>query len=296
MHDTIGQYRILDRLGTGGAGESCRARDLRHGRTVILTILRGEAAEDAAARSQFLEAARGAAALSHPNIAAVYEAGEESGAVFAALEYVPGETLHATIGGRPLNPRRAADYAGQLADALAAGHALGVVHGGLRADTVVITPKGNAKLLDYGLRGGWTGALGGALPPDAAADAASYVAPEQLEGRPADERGDVFALGVLLFAMLTGAPPGSGAAGAPLPFGAVVAKALASDPDQRYQSAAAFAGDLREAAAALPPPAAHVPPLPRRPPSPARRGMPSMVWWVLLMVAATAALLWLVRW
>src|SRR5213594_968991 len=128
MVEALAHYRILERIGAGGMGEVYRARDTRLGRTVAVKVLPATVANDSERRERFLREARASAALSHPNIAALYEIGEDQGHLFLAFEYVPGETLQTVVAGRPLNPRRAIDFATQIADALAEAHAEGIVH------------------------------------------------------------------------------------------------------------------------------------------------------------------------
>src|SRR3989454_931427 len=128
MFETLGQYKILDRIGAGGMGDVYRARDTRLGRTVAIKVLASDVANDPDRRDRFLREARAAAALSHPNIAALYEVGEDQGQLFLAFEFVPGASLATVIGGRALNPRRAIDFAVQIADALADAHAEGIIH------------------------------------------------------------------------------------------------------------------------------------------------------------------------
>src|SRR5919204_5589772 len=111
MLDTLGHYKILDRIGAGGMGEVYRARDTRLGRTVAIKVLARAVTDDPDRRERFLREARAAAVLSHPNIAALYEIGEDQGHLFLAFEFVPGETLNTIIAGRPLHPRRAVDFA-----------------------------------------------------------------------------------------------------------------------------------------------------------------------------------------
>jgi len=274
--EALGHYKILDRIGTGGIGDVYRARDTRLGRTVAIKVASDDIVGDSARRDAFLRDARAAAALSHPNIAALYEAGEDDGRVFLALEFVPGDTLTQSIAGRPLNPRRALEFGIQLADALAEAHAVDIVHRDLRPDNIVVTPKGNAKILDFGLSD-WTSggaarqaAAGGA--PTGPAAALAYMSPEQALGERGDQRTDIFSLGTILFEMFTGKAPfgGSGAgdtlvrivqAVAPAPstvnpalpreLDAVVAKAMAKSLDARYEAAAALAGELRSVAAVL---------------------------------------------
>src|SRR5882672_4196471 len=192
MFETLGHYKILDRIGAGGMGEVYRARDTRLGRTVAIKVLAPDVAHDPARRDRFLREARAAAALSHPNIAALYEIGDDQGQLFLVFEFVPGDTLNTVIGGRALNPRRAIDFAVQIADALAEAHADGIVHRDINPANVIITPKDKAKVLDFGLAT-WT--AGGAEREHAAHDAAvsgagagatgesvAYMSPEQALG------------------------------------------------------------------------------------------------------------------
>jgi serine/threonine protein kinase len=227
MFDQVAQYRILERIGAGGLGETYRARDSHVGRTVVLRVLPDSLAGDAEWLTRFRRDVRATAAVSHPNIAAVYELAEDHGRLWLATEFAPGETLLATIGGQPINPRRAADIAVQIADALAEGHAHGIVHGHLTSAAVIVTTKARAKVLDFGL----------AVQP---------VPLDQI-----DERDDTLALGAILFEMLTGTLPS--AVNRPLApeFDRVVRKLLATDRDARYQSAAAVAADVRAIAAML---------------------------------------------
>jgi TolB-like protein len=279
MLDTLGQYKILDRIGAGGMGEVYRARDTLLGRTVAIKVLPAEVADDPERRERFVREARATAALSHPNIAALYEIGEDQGHIFLVFEFVPGETLKTAIGGRPLNPRRAIDLATQIADALAEAHTEGVVHRDIKPANIMVTPKGAAKILDFGLAT-WTG--GGAERDNAATmlatsagttlDAVAYMSPEQALGEAVDHRTDIFSLGIVLFEMLTGRLPFTGAtstalglqivqAPAPAPssinrllppeIDAIVARALAKSLDRRYESAATFAAELRAISAIL---------------------------------------------
>src|SRR5262249_9530303 len=123
MFESLGHYKILERGGGGGMGEVYRARDMRLGRTVAIKVLAADVAGDPERRERFVRDARATAALSHPNIAALYEVGEDQGQLFLVFEFVPGETLNQVMSGRPLNTRRAVDFAGQIADALAEAHA-----------------------------------------------------------------------------------------------------------------------------------------------------------------------------
>ena len=282
MFETLGHYRILDRIGAGGVGEVYRARDTRLGRTVAIKVLIAEVAGDPDRRARFLQDARAASALSHPNIATLYEIGEDQDQLFLVFEYVPGETLTSVIAGRPLNPRRALDLAVQIADALADAHAEGIVHRDIKPDNIIVTPKGNAKILDVGLAT-WT--AGGAereragqaatMKATAVGDAlgtVAYMSPEQALGERADHRTDIFSLGIVMFEMLTGKLPFTGTASTaialqivqapapvpsavntslPLEFDPIVGKAMSKSLDQRYESAVTLAAELRAVGAIL---------------------------------------------
>ncbi len=279
MFETLAHYKILDRIGAGGMGEVYRARDTRLGRTVAIKVLGASVVADQDRRARFLQEARAAASLSHPNIATLYEIGEDQDQLFLVFEYVPGDTLKKLIAGRPVNPRRAIDLAVQIADALADAHAAGIVHRDIKPDNVIVTPKGNAKILDFGLAT-WT--TGGAEREQAATmmetsagttlGTVAYMSPEQALGERVDQRTDIFSLGIVLFEMLTGKLPFTGAtstalalrlvqATAPAPssinrslpveFDAIVAKALSKSLDQRYETAATFAAELRSLGAIL---------------------------------------------
>jgi serine/threonine protein kinase len=220
MFETLAHYKILDRIGAGGMGEVYRARDTRLGRTVAIKVLGAAVVADPDRRARFLQEARASASLSHPNIATLYEIGEEQDQLFLVFEYVPGDTLKKLIAGRPVNPRRAIDLTVQIADALADAHAEGIVHRDIKPDNIIVTPKGNAKILDFGLAT-WT--TGGAEREQAATmmetrvgttlGTVAYMSPEQALGERVDQRTDIFSLGIVLFEMLTVAPrsgPGAG--------------------------------------------------------------------------------------
>ena len=265
MFQTLGDYNILERVDSGGLGEVYRGRDTRRGRTVAIQVIAPAIAGDAEQRERFLHDARAASALSHPNIAALYEIGEDQGHLFLVCEFVPGETLTHVIAGRPVNPRHALDLAIQVADALADAHAVEMVHRHLNAESIVVTPKGNAKILDFGLADWSSGGRG----PDAGA----YLSPEQALGEQTDSRTDIFSLGIILFEMLTGqrpfgdgtpadvalsivqaqAPPLPSALNRALPreLDPIVSKALAKSLDQRVGSAALLSAELRAVAAIL---------------------------------------------
>ena len=275
----IAHYNILDRMGEGGIGQVYRARDTKVGRTVALKIVSPAIAGDPARLRRLLDAVSAALALSHPNIATLWDAGEADGFHYLAYEFAAGRRLRDESAGVPMNPRRALDLAVQIADGVADAHSHGVIHGDLRPDTVVVTTKGSAKILDFGLAP-WTN--GGALrsraarsPADLPADAVSvlaYLSPEQALGDAVDQRTDVFSLGTLTYELLTGRNPFAAASAAdtimnviqgPIPppsqvnaavpkdLDAVIARALTRDLSQRQQSAAALAAELRTVAAVL---------------------------------------------
>ena len=282
MVESLGDYKILERIGAGGMGEVFRARDTRRGRTVAIKVIGPQIADDPGRRERFLEEARAAATLSHPNIAALYEIGEDQGQLFLVFEFVPGESLKTVIGGRPLNPRRAIDLAVQVADALADAQAGGIVHRDIKPASIMVTPKGNAKVLDFGLST-WTaggaerehaaeGATSPAASPGTAHGSLAYMSPEQALGEQLDHRTDIFSLGIVMFEMLTGRlpfsaptpaalalqivqapapPPSSVNRALPAELDPIVGKALAKSLEQRYESSVTLAAELRSVAAIL---------------------------------------------
>jgi serine/threonine protein kinase len=276
MTDTIGHYKLLDRIGSGGIGDLFRARDTKVGRTVALKIVSSDIASDARRRQQFLDDAAPLTALSHPNIASVYEVGADNGVLFLAMEFVPGETLRRVIAGRGLNARRAMDYAIQMADALAEAHAVGIVHGHLTTANVIVTPKGTVKILEFGL-GPWT-----------------------RSGRSNEKRDDIFALGAVLFEIIAGRPFGDEFTPAeqraiskevPPELDDIIGRLLNNDPDRAYTSPATAAADLRAAAEAVdkrtevrPPPS----------PVPIKKGGIGTVGWVIVLaIVLLAAIAWI---
>lgn len=279
MQPVIAHYNLLDQIGTGGIGDVFRARDTKVGRTVALKLVSPAIASDPQRLNMLLEDARLAAALSHPNIATLWDVGEADGQYYLAYEFAAGRRLREEAGGAAMNPRRALDLAVQIADGVAEGHSNGVIHGDLRPDTITVTAKGNAKILDFGLAS-WTngGALRAQAPhaPDALpADAVgvlAYMSPEQAIGNVVDPRTDVFSLGTITYELVTGqnpfaaltpaatlinitrgtVPPASTVnAAVPKELDSLLARALTRDLEQRQQSAAALAAELRSVAAML---------------------------------------------
>jgi eukaryotic-like serine/threonine-protein kinase len=253
----VGHYNLLERLEPAGPGDLYRARDTRAGRTVTIRLLPLDYAPDEASRASVLEKARGLVGLSHPNVTTLFEAGEHDGRVFLAFEYLKGQSLRAEMGVRPMNVRRAAEVAIQIADAVADAHAAGFVHGGLSPDTIVITAKGNTKIPAFELaaRGGFVHA--GGDPADVKLH--DYDSPEEARGQPADERSDIYSVGAVLFEMLTTRRPSHRGAAAPSATNShvppdlddIVLRAVAPNPDSRYQSAVTLAAELRSLVAIL---------------------------------------------
>ena len=287
---TLRQYRLEATLGKGSWGTVYRAVDTHLLRTVVVKLLH-TAGDPAAQTARLLEEARLASAVDHPNVCAVYEAGEADGQSFLVMQYVPGRTLDALLEDGRLDDALALSLGIQIADGLAAAHRYGVLHRDLKPSNVMVTDEGVAKVLDFGLaRRTAPGAAPEDLPPADRADAAdradtamssrfgttAYMAPEQFATRRSTEQSDVWALGVILFQMATGQHPfwmrsmnpaqlPSAIQSYPVPsptgvrpdldpaFGAVIAKALARLPDDRYHHASEVRDALRTVAQALVP-------------------------------------------
>lgn len=274
----IAHFNVLEQIGEGATGELWRARDTKVGRTVALKLVSAKMFQDADGRQAFFDDARAAMALSHPNIATLFDAGEYEGDGYLAYEFASGITLRQENDGRSVNPRRAVELAVQIADALADAHGSGVLHGDLRPDTIIVTHKGSAKVLEMGMSR-WTG--GGRVRAEAATaprslgpqtiPVVSYMSPEQVLGGSIDARSDVFSLGVVLYEMLTGRNPFAAGTAADTVVNVIAAKiwpshalstslgdldalvmrAMAKEIDQRPQSAASFAAELRGIGAIL---------------------------------------------
>jgi len=272
----LGVYEIDEALGAGGMGMVYRALDTRLHRTVALKVFAAGQMLDSGWKRRFLQEARAASALNHPNIVTLYDIASDRGIDFLVLECVSGKTLKEQIAAKGLPLGDAITLAAQIANALAAAHAAGIVHRDIKPANVIVTPELRAKVLDFGLA---------TLQPSsriAAHDTGhnasrgvmgtvAYMSPEQAAGREADHRTDIFSLGVVLFEMLCGKRPFSGAStldtlqailNAPVPSLArlnpvippemdeILAKALARDPRERYCHAGDFELDLRRFAAA----------------------------------------------
>ena len=208
---TIAEYVVEEPIGSGGMGEVYRARDERLGRRVALKVLLRRLADDPGFRERLLRESRLAASLDHPNVVPVYEAGEADGRLFIAMRYVDGTDLKALLRRQgALDPARAIALAAQVAAALDAAHALGLVHRDVKPSNVLIDQQGGREhvyLADFGL----TQSASDREPADGSLmGSVDYVAPEQIRGEEVDGRADVYALGCLLFEMLTGSVPFTG--------------------------------------------------------------------------------------
>jgi eukaryotic-like serine/threonine-protein kinase len=273
---TLGNYQILDRLGVGGMGEVYRARDTRIGRMVALKVLIGEHAESSELRARFEIEARAIAMLSHPSICTLFDVGEDGGTHFLVMELLEGETLAKRLERGALPVEQMLAVGAEIAGALAAAHRRGVIHRDLKPGNVMLT-KGGVKLLDFGLARLHAASHG--LDPAAAATRAEpltavgqvmgtfqYMSPEQVEGREADARSDIFALGAVLYEMASGKRPFDAASrasvmaavlqseppavtttvpGLPARLDPLIRGCLAKDPDERWQSAADVGKQLR---------------------------------------------------
>jgi TolB-like protein/tetratricopeptide (TPR) repeat protein len=265
----IGQYEVLEPIGSGGMGDVYRARDTKLDRFVALKIVLDTAAGRTGDR--VLREARAASALNHPSICTVYEAGEFDGQAYLAMEYIAGQPLGSLIPSAGFAPADVVKYGAQIADALAHAHEHGVIHRDLKGANVVVTPQGRAKVLDFGIarREAPVGAVAGATTAPLTetsriSGTLAYMAPELLSDRAADARSDIWALGVLLYEMASGRRPFEGRtafevtsailkdAPAPLParvpadLRALILKCLARDPSDRFQQASAIVAALEE--------------------------------------------------
>lgn len=261
-----GRYRILSRLGSGGMADVYLARDESLGRLVAIKVLKERLAADAEFVERFRIEAQAAASLNHPAIVAVYDRGKAGATPYIAMEYVDGESLKQRLRrkGR-LSPDEAAVTALAVLDALQEAHERHIVHRDVTSSNVLVDGSGRVKVADFGIARMGASAL---TRTGAMLGTSSYLSPEQAQGRSADERSDLYSLGVVLYEMLTGRLPFSGesdlavamqhvsaappnprslAPDVPEAYAAVVMKALSKQPADRYQSAEEFAAALRSA-------------------------------------------------
>jgi serine/threonine protein kinase len=213
---TVSHYRVLEKLGGGGMGVVYKAEDTRLGRSVALKFLPDSLAGEAQVLERFQREARAASALNHPGICTVHDIDSHEGQWFIAMELLEGQTLRERIGGRPVELSALLDLGIQMADALDAAHGKGVVHRDLKPANVWVTPRGQAKLLDFGLaKLSHQGAVSDSsekpteAPPELTSAGSvmgtvAYMSPEQVRGEPLDARSDLFSLGIVLYEMATG--------------------------------------------------------------------------------------------
>jgi serine/threonine-protein kinase len=251
MPDAIAHYKILGSLGAGGLGEVYRARDTQLGRTVAVKVLPAAFANDPERLQALIDTAGRLARLSHPNIAMLFECGQHADQRFLVFEFVQGQPLTSLINGRALHVRRALEFGINLADALADAHAQDLLHGDIRPDTIMITPKDRAKFMNFGLSRFTAGGMARLVA------ASPYVSPEELAGHRADARSDIYSLGAVMFEMLTGRQRARGVVlsglnpAVPAELEQIVGRMLGSTVEHRAQSAATVAAELRSIAAIL---------------------------------------------
>ncbi len=211
----LGPYEILDAIGAGGMGEVYRAKDPRLGREVAIKVLPASFSADPDRLRRFEQEAKAAGVLNHPNITAVYDIGQHDGAPYVVQELLEGETLRSELAGGRFSPRKAIDTAMQIAEGLAAAHEKGIVHRDLKPENLFVTKDGRVKILDFGLakltQTEGASSSGTNLPtetkgtePGVVLGTLGYMSPEQVRGKPADARSDIFSFGAILYEMLSG--------------------------------------------------------------------------------------------
>lgn len=268
----LGRYEIIKQLGAGGMGEVYLAHDLALDRKVALKLLSSRYTENTTWLRRFVREAKAASALNHPNIITIHEIGEASGVHFIATEYIEGQTLRQHISSGPLKLPQALNIAAQVASALSAAHATGLVHRDVKPENLILRPDGYIKVLDFGLAK-YTDHQKNKMrtsqfqtDPGVVMGTVNYMSPEQARGLTVDTRSDVFSLGVVLYEMLAGHAPFQGATpsdvivaildreplrlsqtlrGAPTELERIVGKALRKDRDERYQTIKDFQLDLK---------------------------------------------------
>src|SRR6516225_7537257 len=231
----LGHYEILEKLGAGGFGEVYKARDTRLERFVAVKVLPTHRILHALLKQRFMQEARAASALNHPNIITIYDILEDRGSLLLVMEYVRGKSLDTVIPRRGLSANATLKYAVQIADALAAAHAAGIVHRDLKPANLMVTEQGKVKMLDFGLAKLFEPKIPSSEEPTGTAlietqegvvlGSAPYMSPEPAEGKPVDARSDIFSFGAVLYEMVTGRRAFSGDS-----WAATVAAVLKSEP------------------------------------------------------------------
>jgi serine/threonine protein kinase/Tol biopolymer transport system component len=263
---TIGSFRIIEKIGEGGMGVVYKAQDIRLDRIVALKFLPERFSVTEEERARFLQEAKAAATLNHPNVCTIHGVEQHGTQQFIQMEFVEGQTLHEIAQQGAIPPTQALDYAIQIAEALQEAHQRGIVHRDIKSENIMINTRKQVKVMDFGLA-----KLRGSLKLTKASSTLGtlgYMAPEQIQGNEADARADLFSFGVVLYEMLTGRLPFRGeheaalmysilnedpqplsiTGGEPVPeLEHIIGKALEKNPDERYQSAKDLLVDLRRA-------------------------------------------------